>query len=52
MAGSQMGDVGIVQFTQLPALKWLDLTASNPSEDTIKALRDAKPGLEVLSSAN
>jgi hypothetical protein len=47
-----MGDAGIVQFTQLPALKWLDLTASNPSEDTVKALTDARPNLEVLSSAN
>jgi Leucine-rich repeat (LRR) protein len=52
VAGSQMGDAGIVQLGQLPALKWLDLTASNPTEDTIKALKAARPNLEILSAAN
>jgi hypothetical protein len=52
VAGSQMGDAGIVQLGQLSALKWLDLTASNPTEDTIKTLKAAKPNLEILSAAN
>ena len=52
VAGSQMGDAGIVQLGQLPELKWLDLTASNPTEDTIKALKAAKPNMEILSAAN
>jgi hypothetical protein len=47
-----MGDAGIVQLGQLSALKWLDLTASNPTEDTIKTLKAAKPNLEILSAAN
>jgi F-box/leucine-rich repeat protein 14 len=48
VAGSQMGDEGMVQLSQLPALKWLNLRNSLPKPETIAALKAAKPGIEIL----
>ena len=48
VAGSQMGDEGILQLSQLPALKWLNLSNSQPKPETIAALKAAKPDLEIL----
>ena len=52
VAGSQMGDDGIIQLSQLPALKWLDLSRSQPKPETVAALKAARPNLEVIDSAN
>ena len=48
VAGSQLDDAGIVQLSQLPALKWLNLANSNPKPETVAALKAARPGLEIV----
>ena len=48
VAGSQLDDAGIVQLSQLPALKWLNLANSNPKPETVDALKSARPGLEII----
>ena len=48
VAGSQLDDAGIVQLSQLPALKWLNLSNSNPNPETIASLKAARPDLEIV----
>lgn len=48
VAGSQMGDEGILQLGQLPALKWLNLQNSRPLPETVAALKAARPGITIV----
>ena len=48
VAGTQMGDKGMVELSKLPAIKWLDLRNCQPKPETVAALKAARPDLEIV----
>ena len=47
LAGTQLDDAGVAQLSQLPALRYVDLSNCEVSAETVDKLHAANSGLEL-----